>query len=363
MKPLKIALVGPLPPPAGGMARLTEELEELLTSSGLEVELIRTNPSYRPKFISRIKGVRALFRLCGYLSKIYKSCSNVDLFHVMANSGLSWHLFSAPVLWLAWIRRVPVVLHYHGGEAEKFFSKSWFLIKPSMVKASLVIVPSKFLSKVFSGRNIHSEIVPNVVDIERFQMKDVPTFGINTKKSFPQIIVVRNLEKIYDIKTAIQAFALINLQYPTARLTIAGSGPEEQALKREVARLDITEETNFCGRLNYKEIINLYMGADVMINSSLVDNSPVSIVEAFASGVPVVSTNVGGIPYLIKPEINGMLVEPNDPRMLADAVLNILEDSELRKELIEQGKKDAKKFDKNVVVPQILSLYEEVLLS
>lgn len=361
MKRIKLALVGPLPPPAGGMARQTMQLAELLAEQNIQVEVIRTNPDYKPAFVAQLKGIRALFRLFSYLVCIFKTGTKVDIFHLMANSGWSWHLFVVPVVWFAWLMKIPVVLNYRGGEADKFFAKSWFWVRPTMMKVKTIVVPSRFLSDVFAKRNIPTQIVPNVLDIKRFQNDESSTVG--GRKGAPHIIVTRNLEKIYGINTALEVFALIRSHYPKARLTIAGSGPLLKEMQDRAKKLSIEAQTDFCGRLEHSHIAMLYKDADLMINPSLEDNSPNSIIEALASGVPVVSTNVGGIPYLIQSGVNGLLVPPNDPDKMADAALCILADSELRNRLIKQGKQDVKKFDKNVVAPQLVSLYEEVLAS
>ncbi|MCP5214424.1 MAG: glycosyltransferase family 4 protein [Pseudomonadales bacterium] len=357
MKSIRLGLVGPLPPPAGGMARQTLQLAELLTQQGVQVELIRTNPDYQPAFISRVKGIRALFRLFGYLVCVYKTVAKVDMFHIMANSGWSWYLFVAPVVWIAWFKKIPVVLNYRGGEAAKFFSKSWLWIHPTMKKVQMVVVPSPFLSKIFDERNIATHIVPNVLDLERFQ----PSKGARGKKGAPHIIVTRNLEEIYGIGTALKAFALIRKQFPEALLTIAGSGPLLKELQETTKTLGIDANTDFCGRLDHAQIAALYQDSDLMLNPSLEDNSPNSIIEALASGVPVISTNVGGIPYLIQSGKNGMLVEPNDAKEMAGAALRILGDEELKDRLVAQGSQDVKKFDQNVVVSQLLDLYVRVL--
>ncbi|RFC36344.1 MAG: hypothetical protein DID90_2727553940 [Candidatus Nitrotoga sp. LAW] len=101
---LKIALVGPLPPPSGGMANQTRQLATLLKQEGVNVELVPVNAPYRPRFVGHIKGLRAVFRLLPYLFHLWHAAGRVDLFHIMANSGWSWHLFAAPAVWTAKLR-------------------------------------------------------------------------------------------------------------------------------------------------------------------------------------------------------------------------------------------------------------------
>ena len=120
---LSIALVGPLPPPPGGMANQTRQLARLLQDSGTTVEVVRSNAPYRPAWVERLRGVRAVFRLAPFLGSLWRAGGRVDVFHVMANSGWAWHLFAAPAVWIARWRGRPVVVNYRGGEAEAFMAR------------------------------------------------------------------------------------------------------------------------------------------------------------------------------------------------------------------------------------------------
>ncbi|MEK6735323.1 MAG: glycosyltransferase, partial [Pseudomonadota bacterium] len=200
---LHIGLVGPLPPPYGGMANQTRQLERLLQQEGVSVDLIQVNAPYQPVWIGRIWGLRAIFRLAPYLIHLWQAASKVQLFHIMANSGWSWHLFAAPAIWIAWFKGKPVVVNYRGGEAEAFFQQSFSWVKPSLLRTHAIIVPSDFLKAVFAKNGFSATIVPNIIDLTKF--------SANTRHKtihdpdFPHIIVTRNLESIYDNATAIRA--------------------------------------------------------------------------------------------------------------------------------------------------------------
>ena len=139
---LHIGLVGPLPPPSGGMANQTLQLAKLLRQENIQVEVIQTNAAYEPEWIGKIPVLRALFRLVIYIINLWKAATKVDVFHIMANSGWSWHLFKVPAVWIAKLRGVPTIINYRGGEAEKFFSQSFKYVKPTLNASSCVVVPS-----------------------------------------------------------------------------------------------------------------------------------------------------------------------------------------------------------------------------
>jgi glycogen synthase len=148
---------------------------------------------------------------------------------------------------------------------------------------------------------------------------------------------------LYDVGTAIRAFAIVRKRHPDARLTVAGSGPARAKLEALAVELGLADGVTFCGSLENREISTLYASASLMLNPSTVDNMPISILEAWASGVPVVSTNVGGVPYLVDDGRNALLVDPRRPDAMADAALRVLESHTLASSLAKAGRAAAER--------------------
>jgi glycosyltransferase involved in cell wall biosynthesis len=341
------------------MANQTLQLAKLLGTEGVAVELIQVNRPYYPHWIGRLKGLRAVFRLLPYLAHLWRSAGKVQLFHVMANSGWSWHLFAAPAIWIARIRGTPIVLNYRGGEADSFFDGAFFWIRPSLRQTDAIIVPSGFLEAVFGKRGFPVGIVPNIIDLSRFRPRD--RFADPSKIDFPHIVVTRNLELIYDNATALRAFNIIRRTFPSAKLTLAGSGPERHALEQLAAGFGIADAVTFTGRLDNEGMVAIYDSADVMINPSLADNMPISILEALASGVPVVSTNVGGIPHLVEHEKTAMLVPAQNPEAMANAILSLLNDRAKSRAMTRAGIESVNQYTWPNVRDRLLGVYENVL--
>ncbi|HXF46703.1 MAG TPA: glycosyltransferase family 4 protein [Burkholderiaceae bacterium] len=347
---LRVVLVGPLPPPAGGMANQTRQLARLLDESGLSVRLVQTNPPYRPQWIGEVRGVRAVFRLVPFLAELWRALRGADVAHVMANSGWAWHLFAAPAIWLARLRGVPVLVNYRGGEAEAFLQRQARWVRPTLRLARVLAVPSGFLQGVFARYGIAAEVVPNVVDLARFAPAESPTTGHH-------IVVTRNLEQIYDIPTALRALAKVRARFPAACLTIAGSGPELASLQSLAQELGIADAVRFTGRLDSERIAALYREADLLLNPSTVDNMPNSLLEAMASGVPIVSTNVGGVPFLVEHERTALLVPARNADAMAAAVVRVFEDAGLRAELVAAALQACRAYAWERVRPQLLAAY------
>lgn len=356
---LRIAIVGPLPPPAGGMANQTRQLAELLGAEGASVEVVQVNPPYRPAWVARLKGLRALFRLVPYGFRLWRAFGRADLVHLMANSGWSWHLFAAPAIWLARLRGVPVVVNYRGGEAGRFLTRHARWVRPSVRRAAALVFPSGFLVDVFACHGMHGRIVPNVVNTERFRA-DVarePNFDA------PHIVVARNLETIYGNDLAIEAFAHIVAARPGARLSIAGSGPERAALAALAERLGVADKVSFTGKLDHAQMADLYRSADLVLNPTRADNMPNSVLEALASGLPVVCARVGGVPYLVEHRKTALLVEPDDARALADAALELLADPELARRLGRNGCEQVQAYRWEAVRDRLAAVYQDALAS
>jgi glycosyltransferase involved in cell wall biosynthesis len=348
---LHVGLVGPLPPPFGGMANQTRQLAELLRGERLTVALVQTNAEYRPRWVSRVPYVRALFRLLPYLFALWQHTRHCHIVHVMANSGWSWHLLAVPAIWIAKLRKTPVVVNYRGGEAEPFLARSGQAVRMTMRQASALIVPSGFLKAIFERADMPATIVPNIVDIALF-ISPTPHRPVRR-----HILVARNLEPIYDNETAIRAFSIVGGEHPDATLTIAGSGPQADSLRALADSLGLAGRVDFVGRLDRDAMAQAYRKADIALNPSLVDNMPNSVLEALASGVPVVSTNVGGVPFIVNDGQTALLVPAKSPELMAEAILRLMDDEALARTLIDNGMEEVQKYTWQRVWPLLAEVY------
>lgn len=314
---LRIALVGPVPPPAGGMAMQTRQLAELLSAEGAKVELVASNRAVGPEWLQRLRGLRAVPRQAVFYAQLWRACSRADLVHLMANSGWSWKLVAAPALRIAAARGCPVVVNYRGGGAPQFLASDGVAVRAALLRAAALVVPSGYLQATFAEHGMQAEVVPNIVNLERFHPRAgrLPP-GLHA-------VVVRNLEPVYDVATALRAFAIVRAQVPDARISVAGSGPLESELRALAEALNVSAAVRFTGRLDRDAVAELLRSASVCVNPSRVDNMPNSVLEAMASGVPVVSTRVGGVPYIVRDRETALLVPAEDPQAMAGAMLEL----------------------------------------
>ena len=357
-KVLHVGLCGPLPPPYGGMANQLNQLYRLLTQEDIQVSLVQTNTPYRFKIIEKAKGVRAFVRIIPYLLNVWELAGKVNVIHVFANSGWSWQLFAAPVLWIGWIRKTPVIINYRGGEARNYFNKSIKWVRPSINKATDIIVPSGYLKTVFSDFGIESHIIPNIVNLERFHPKE--KYG-QMNAHCPHLIITRNLEAIYGISTAINAVARLRQTVPDIQLTIAGMGPQKEELQQLVKKERLEKNISFTGKLTPEEIAELYLRADIMLNPTTVDNMPNSVLEAMASGVAVVTTDVGGIPYIVENNKTALFTEVNNPESMVKQINRLLNEPELYRTLVNNGLQEVQQYTWTEIKVLWLALYKSLM--
>ncbi|HKQ18681.1 MAG TPA: glycosyltransferase family 4 protein [Candidatus Eisenbacteria bacterium] len=330
LRGLRVALVGPVPPPSGGMANQVLQLERLLRSEGVTVEVVPVNRPYWPAWIGAVPGVRAAARLLPYMSALHGAAGRADVVHVLASSGWSWHLFAAPAVWISRARGVPVVVNYRGGGAGPFLARAAAVVRPTLRRASALVVPSEFLREVFARHGFSASVVPNVIDAERFAPAP-DTAGsarFDGAPAGPHILIPRNLEPVYDVATGLRAFKLVRERHPAARLSVVGTGPERARLEALAKELGLGNSVRFVGRVENDAMPALYRETDVMLNPSLADNMPISILESLASGVPIVTTNVGGIPFLVRERETALLVSSGDEKAMAAAIEDLWSDKE-----------------------------------
>jgi glycosyltransferase involved in cell wall biosynthesis len=216
-----------------------------------------------------------------------------------------------------------------------------------------IVVPSEYLRDVFARHGYRTRVIRNVVDASRFRYRKRMPLR-------PRLLSIRNFEPHYRVDITLEAFALLKAQHPEATLTIAGHGSGEGQL-RELAAAIGTNGIEFVGRVERPDIPGLYDRSDIFVNSSVVDNQPVSVLEAFAAGLPVVSTGTGDIAAMVRDGDTGLLVPQGDPMAMAKAVTSLLEDPGRALVMTRRGRQEIEKYTWSRVRTEWATLYEGIL--
>ena len=152
----------------------------------------------------------------------------------------------------------------------------------------------------------------------------------------PVLISNRNFEPLYNVECVLRAFAIIQREIPEARLIVVGDGSQRDMLLALRAQLRLNH-VEFVGQISPEEMPAQYNRADIYINTSNIDNMPLSLIEAFACGLPVVTTNAGGIPYMLAHGHTGLIAPRGDYESIAWTVLRLLDDDTLAARLAGAG--------------------------
>lgn len=350
MKVRRIAIVAWSLERIGGQSTQAHALSERLQKEGYAVSFIPMDTHFPPGFrwVRRYPYVRTLLNQSLYLPSLVR-LRRADVAHVFSASYWSFLLSSVPAILAARGLGKRVVLHYHSGEAEDHLANWGALVHYWLRLVDEIVVPSVYLRNVFARHGYRALVIPNVVDASHFTYRERSPLR-------PHLLSVRNLESFYRVDSTLEAFALLKARYPKATLTIAGYGGEESRLRRLAASLG-SEGIRFVGRVSPEDMPGLYGEADVFLNSSEVDNQPVSILEAFASGLPVVSTSTGDIANMARDGETGLIVPQGDPAAMAKAVATLLDNPERALVIARRARQEVEKYSWSQVRDEWAKVY------
>jgi glycosyltransferase involved in cell wall biosynthesis len=335
------------------MAIQAEKLAQLLGRADYRVIRVNTNALGGP--LRAVPWVRSLCNLGLFLHRLHWALKRSDAVVLLSGFFNFFFWVTYPALGCIRLHRKPVVLSARGGNAGLFFKRYGPLVAPILRRVDRITTPSEFLRDVFvQALALEPVVVPNIADLDQFAFVDRPVFR-------PRLLFTRNLEAMYDPETVLRAFDRVRRTFPEARLGVAGEGSQRGRLDRLVRELQLDGAVTFYGRVDHDRIQELYASHDIYINASRVDNLPGAILEAFACGLPVISTRAGGIPYLVRDGVSGLLVEPGDVEGLARAAIRVVRDPALGRRLAAAGRQEISRYAPDNVAPLLRSLLEQAM--
>jgi glycosyltransferase involved in cell wall biosynthesis len=319
----------------------------------IEAKLIPIDPPLpgAVAWVERIPVLRTLVRQPFYLLDLWKGLKHVDIAHIFSASYWSFLIAPAPALWIARLRGKKAIIHYHSGEARDHLRRSR-VARRILRKVDRLVVPSGYLVRVFQEFGLEAHAVPNIVDVSQFSFRERQPLR-------PHLICTRGFHPYYSVDVVVRAFAEVQKQFPEACLDLVGKGPSEADIRELVRELKVSG-VHFTGVASREEIGRLYDQADIFINASWLDNMPVSILEAFACGTPVVSTAAESISYLVEHERTGLLSEVGDVSALAGNVLRLLRDPALAARVAVQALRQSELYRWPAGREQWLDVYRRV---
>ena len=325
--PLRVAIVAASLRILGGHAVQAQRLiEGWAADADVRAWLVPINPVPRASLepLLRIRYVRTVVTQLCYWPLLVRELRKADVVHVFSASYSSFLLAPLPAILVARLLGKPVVVNYRSGEAPDHLRRSR-VARTILRRADLNVVPSRFLRDVFASFGIPATIVANTIDLSRFTYRE-------RRPLRPRLLSTRNLDALYNVACTLRAFARVQERYPEATLTLVGTGAEEPRLRALAAELQLRHVT-FAGAVAPAEIARYYADADIYVQTPSIDNMPGSVIEAFGSGLPVVATDVGGVPAILTDGVHGLLAPDNDDAAVADRICRLLEQPEYARAL------------------------------
>jgi len=336
----------------GGQGVQAQGLADHLRADGVRVNLLPVNPAFPHglRWLRRIPYLRTLVNQALYLSSL-PGLRRADVVHVFSAAYFSFLLGPAPAMLAARFLGKRLILNYHSGEAEDHLARWGPLVHPWLRLADEIIVPSSYLREVFSRFDYPVQVISNLIDVSRFNYRERTIMG-------PRFLSIRNLEPHYGVDVILHAFARIQLRYPRATLLIGGDGTQRRPLERLAGELGL-HGVRFIGSFAPADAPDIYDDADMLLNASMVDNQPVSLLEAFASGLPVVSTSTGDIGNMLQAGRAGTIVAASDPEAMAVAAMMLLDNPARARLLARSARASLDRFTWPSVRNSWISLYEQ----
>jgi glycosyltransferase involved in cell wall biosynthesis len=339
--------------PIGGQAVQLQRLLTRLNQTGkVSAGFVPTNPELTglPGTMQRIKYVRTFVNSVAFWIQLLRTIPKFEVVHVFSASYWSFIISAVPPLLIGRIFGKRVILNYRSGEAEDHLAR-WRWLAPRLMRlAHAIVVPSDYLVGVFAKFGLTAQPILNFVDVDKIPYRERTRFR-------PVFLSNRSLQPLYNVPCIVRAFHIVQRKYPDARLIIAGDGPERPKIQQLVTSLAL-RNVEFRGSLGQEAMWRTYDDADIYLNSPNIDNMPGSVLEAFAAGVPVVSTDPGGIPFIVNNGETGLLCAADDDTALANHAISILEDFDLGARLSQRARRElVERYTWTAVEAEWLSVY------
>lgn len=335
-------LVGNFLSATKGSRSLCEDLALRLKAEGWSV----ITTSSRPGRIAR---------LLDFLLTVWRERNRYGVAQVDVYSGPAF-VWAELVCWALRKVRKPYILTLRGGNLPAFAGSADQRVRRLFQSASAVTAPSMYLLEQMHRHCTDIILLSNPIYLTKY------SFSLRRQPA-PRLIWLRALHNIYNPSLAVQVVALLRESLPGVRLSMIGPDKGDGSLQsaRDLAlKLGVADRITFTGPVPKDSIAHWLNQGDIFLNTTRVDNTPVSVLEAMACGLCVVSTNVGGIPYLLQNEGDSLLVPDDDHVAMAAAVQRLVTEDGLAERLSRNARQKSEQFSWSNVLPQWEKLLMEV---
>jgi glycosyltransferase involved in cell wall biosynthesis len=299
----------------------------------------------------RVKYVRTLVTQLWYWPLLVRELRRADVVHIFSASYSSFLLAPLPAVLVSRLLNKPVLLNYHSGEAADHLRRSWIARMVLRHHVDVNVVPSEYLRNVLAQFDVHARVVSNTVDRREFSYRPR-----DLRERPLALLSTRNFEPHYNVACTLRAFARVQSRFPDVSLTVVGSGSQDAALRSLAAALGL-RHVHFTGAVPLERMPACYSAADLYVQTPSIDNMPLSVLEAAASGLPIVSTNVGGVPTVVTHGVDGLLAADNDADAIAEHICALIGNPDSAHQLAATAHERCARYDWDNVRASWLAIY------
>jgi glycosyltransferase involved in cell wall biosynthesis len=269
------------------------------------------------KVVTASKKKNKVLRLFDMLFHVIKHSRQTDF--VLIDTYSTFNFYYAYLLsQLCRVLKLNYIPILHGGNLPNRLEQSPKLSQSIFKNAHVNVAPSLYTKSSFERFGYHNIVcIPNSIELEKYPFKERTFDSV-------RLLWVRSFSKIYNPFLAIDILKALRNENINAELCMVGPDSDGSLLEVKKYAKKLHVEVDFTGKLSKEEWLTLSEKYNIFINTTNIDNMPVSVIEAMALGLPIVSTNVGGLPFLIENNKNGILVEPNNVDGFANAIKQIM---------------------------------------
>jgi glycosyltransferase involved in cell wall biosynthesis len=292
-----------------------------------------------------------VFRLLHMLLAIIKHTRKVDyvLIDTYSTSNFYFAYWSSQLCRLLHLKYIPIL---HGGNLPKRLKNSPKLSKCIFNNAHINVAPSAYMQHEFKKFDYSNLVyIPNSIHLKNYHFKQRNQDNIN-------LLWVRSFSEIYNPLLAVKILKTLLDEGVQATLCMVGPDNDGSLMKAKNYANALQVEVLFTGKLSKDEWIALAENYNMFINTTNFDNMPVSVIEAMALGLPIVSTNVGGMPFLVAHNQEGLLVEPNNIDEFVEAIKNVHYNAEIAHNFAKNARKKVEQYDWELVKKHWVSLLQ-----
>jgi len=275
-----------------------------------------------------------LSRLTDMTLTLLRHGRQTDVQILQVYSGLSF-VIEDLASWIGVRLRQRIIMHLHGGALPAFVARHPVWSRRVLRRAYVIVAPSPYLKNVLTPLGFDVRIIPNAINLSLYPYR-------HRRAVAPRLLWMRTFHAAYNPQMAVRTFARLKEFEPLATMVMAG---QDKGMEADVRRLSreygVADGIRFAGFLNDEAKIREGSTADIFLNTNRIDNTPVSVIEACALGLPIVATRVGGISDLLTHNESALLVPDNDDRAMAEAILQLLRDPDLAARLSAGGRRIA----------------------